>query len=64
MSCYLDKTFCAQPICRNACGRKMTDDERKKLDAILESEQFVPVAYAVFCDYYGNVIECDLNNGG
>jgi hypothetical protein len=31
---FKDKTFCASPNCTNECGRKMTEDERKQLDAI------------------------------
>jgi len=25
----LDRTFCASPHCKNECGRKMTEEERK-----------------------------------
>lgn len=49
--CYLDKTFCKSPSCRNDdCHRKITDDQRKK--AI---DMNLPVAYADFqtgCPFY------------
>lgn len=32
---FLDKTYCASPNCTNECGRKMTDEEKKKLDELV-----------------------------
>ena len=40
---YLDKTFCASPNCKNACGRKMTDKQKE------ESKKYHYVWYAYFC---------------
>lgn len=31
---FKDKTFCASPNCQNECGRKMTDEEYKEIDAL------------------------------
>ena len=44
MLCYRDKTFCASPNCVNACGRKMTEQERAEAEKL-----GWPVAYANFC---------------
>jgi hypothetical protein len=44
---FLDKTFCASPNCENACGRKITDEEKKKLNQLPSWEQLVSQAY--FC---------------
>jgi hypothetical protein len=41
---YMDKTFCASPQCKNDCGRKMTDEERRKLSAHSDY-----VSYGYFC---------------
>lgn len=51
----LDKTYCASPHCKNECGRKMTEEERKRIyieswkDLTVNS---VLVSYAYFCGEY------------
>lgn len=45
---YLDKTFCASEDCKNDCGRKMTEAERKHLESLETWNQ--RVSYANFCD--------------
>jgi hypothetical protein len=42
---FYDKTFCASPNCKNDCGRRMTDKERKEL-TYLNSDR---VSYDYFC---------------
>ncbi len=47
MVTFLDKTFCASPKCENKCGRKMTDEEHKRLERLPVWEQVISQAY--FC---------------
>ncbi len=49
---YLDRTFCVSKNCKNACGRKMTEQEKKVL-ATIEWEQ---VSYANFCEKEENFL--------
>lgn len=56
---FKDKTYCASPNCKNECGRKMTEEEKK----IVESKD-LDVSYAYFFegdfitqDCYAEVIE-------
>jgi hypothetical protein len=46
---FKDKTFCASPMCRNECGRKMTDDEKKELSTLDDAQ----VWWGYFCDHLG-----------
>lgn len=62
---YLDKTFCASPGCQNKCGRKMTDEERKKLDdqpwkGIDHPNHWV--SYGYFCEQEEQNIKDDEQN--
>jgi hypothetical protein len=45
-----DKTFCASPNCNNKCGRKMTAEQRSRLNGIrkMHGKEF-PISYAYFC---------------
>lgn len=45
---FKDKTFCASPNCKNECGRKMTDEEKKQFDVMNET-QWVGVYQGYFC---------------
>ena len=42
---YKDKTFCASPHCKNECGRKITEEDKK----FLKGHPWYPVSYAYFC---------------
>lgn len=44
MLCYRDTTFCASPNCKNQCGRKLTDFDRKRAE---EAKLYIMCAY--FC---------------
>lgn len=46
---FKDKTFCASPNCANECGRKMTKNERDRLDYLRDKGGEVLVSYARFC---------------
>ena len=45
---YKDKTWCASPQCKDKCGRKMLDKDRKLVEAL---GQDAYVSYAYFCGY-------------
>jgi hypothetical protein len=47
---YLDKTFCASPNCENECGRKMTELEKKQLEAYEHWTEYGGIAMARFCE--------------
>ena len=42
---YKDKTFCASPDCKNACGRKMSEEDKQ----FLKGHPWYPVSYGYFC---------------
>ena len=44
---FKDRTFCASRNCQNECGRKMTDEERKKLNELPDYQ--ATVSYGLFC---------------
>ena len=44
----LDKTFCASPNCKNECGRKMTEQEKRELESFNEYN-WVAVSQGYFC---------------
>jgi len=48
--CFRDKTFCQSPNCKNECGRKMTEEEKKQLE-----RHPMPVCYGYFCGEPENV---------
>ena len=52
MLTFNDMAYCNAPSCKNKCGRKMTEKEKK--DA--ENSSF-PICYGLFCDENGNVIK-------
>ena len=52
MICFLDKTFCASPNCKDKCGRKLTDKLIKQAIDWWGKEDF-PVAMREFCDENG-----------
>jgi len=41
---YKDKTFCASPNCKNACGRKITDEQRGEAQRLN-----MPICWGYFC---------------
>ena len=41
---YRDKTYCASQNCKNECGRKMSDYERKE-----SQREEIPVMWGYFC---------------
>lgn len=41
----IDRTFCASPNCKNECGRKMPEKDKK----FLQGHPWYPVSYAYFC---------------
>lgn len=45
MITFKDKTYCMSPNCKNECGRKMTEKEKREAE-----NQELLVAYAYFCD--------------
>lgn len=45
MICYLDRTFCVTKNCKNACGRKLTDEIRQ--GAI---QAGLPVMVSLLCE--------------
>ena len=47
---FKDRTFCASKNCKNNCGRKMTEEETKELNALPTEEQIVSMAD--FCNPY------------
>ncbi len=52
---YKDKTFCASPNCKNECGRKLTQEDKKKAQ---ELGLFISLAY--FCSDEGKFNERTL----
>lgn len=47
---FKDKTFCASPNCKNACGRKMTDKQKMDLSMLSDADYWsTQVWYAYFC---------------
>lgn len=44
MTLFKDKTYCASPNCKNECGRKMTEEEKEKVE-----KHKLYVSYAYFC---------------
>lgn len=42
----LDKTFCASPQCKNECGRKMTEEERK---TVIVADKWKYISWCYFC---------------
>lgn len=48
--CFKDKTFCQSPNCKNKCGRKMTEVEKKQLES-----NPMAVCYGYFCGDPENV---------
>jgi hypothetical protein len=47
MMCYKDRTFCSSLNCKNDCGRKITEDQKKEAQKLE-----LPIAYAKFCESY------------
>ena len=45
IGCFLDYTYCDNPKCENACGRKMSDAIKDAIRKI----SFARVAYSDFC---------------
>ena len=43
---FMDKTFCRSPNCKNECGRKMTEEERREL----ARRPYEWTSSAYFCD--------------
>ena len=41
---FKDRAFCASPDCKNDCGRKMTDEEKKEW-ALVQ----LPISFGYFC---------------
>lgn len=58
MMCYRDRTYCASPKCKNACGRQFTPQDHASAVKWWGGEDY-PVSVSDFCDEEGN-----LNNGG
>lgn len=48
MICYLDRTWCASPNCKNECGRKFTKKDRENAIKWWGGEDF-PIAARYFC---------------
>lgn len=42
--CYRDRTYCISPNCKGECGKKLTDEERKRAE-----KSKLPISYAYFC---------------
>lgn len=56
MITYKDKTFCGSDNCQNKCGKKMTQEEEKKLESLsIRSSSPIMVSYAQFCDSNGEL---------
>jgi hypothetical protein len=49
MLCYKDRTYCATPGCKNACGRKLTEEIR-----MAASNAGMLLAMAYFCEDDGS----------
>lgn len=47
--CYKDKAFCCSPNCKNACGRKLTDEMLEDAKKWWGNDN-PPIAYSNFCD--------------
>lgn len=54
MMCYRDMTFCASPNCVNACGRQLSEKEKKAIP------KWLVVSYATFCDSEGRYRDKNL----
>lgn len=50
LGCYLDKTYCASPHCKNECGSKMSDKVKEAIGKI----PYARVYYSYFCGKEGN----------
>lgn len=50
-----DKTYCASPNCKNACGRQMSAEDKKALINLELADFGIPVRYGFFCD---DEVEC------
>jgi hypothetical protein len=48
MMCYLDKTFCASPDCKNECGRQLTQEIRDGAEKWWGGKD-APIAVSYFC---------------
>lgn len=52
MFSFKDKAFCSSSNCKNECGRKMTEEEKKELKRLNEPDEWdgmLGVAYRKFC---------------
>ncbi len=45
MITYRDKAFCASKVKKHTCGRELTEEDKKKAEAIK-----LPVAWGYFCE--------------
>jgi hypothetical protein len=58
----LDQTYCVSPDCKNECGRKMTEEQKKELREI----DGACVSYGYFCGqpaikfYAGNEVQMTI----
>jgi hypothetical protein len=52
MYCYRDRTFCGSVNCKNACGCKITKEQKEDADRMN-----MPISYTEFCDENGNEIQ-------
>ena len=46
LGCFLDRCYCASPNCKNACGRKMSDEIKEAISKIPNARY----SMAYFCD--------------
>ena len=56
MLCYKDKTFCVSPDCKNECGRKLTDKDRRGAEGLK-----LPLSVGHFCGgLHDDYLRCNL----
>lgn len=55
--CYMDRTYCSSPNCKNECGRQFTEEDKKGYEAWAATFRGNPpgIAYSNFCDEKGHV---------
>lgn len=50
--CFNDRSYCASPNCKNECGRKMTEKEKRDLERLNQPNHWdglLGVCYGYFC---------------